>query len=73
MQYVLERHGFEVLTACNGEEALRTLKQVIAGLLITDWELPGMTGIDLIRAVRDGDLPGMCISSCLQVVTHTGK
>jgi putative two-component system response regulator len=58
LQYVLERHGFEVLTACNGEEALRQLKQGDCRLLITDWEMPGMTGIDLIRAVRDGDLPG---------------
>lgn len=41
-----------VLEADDGQTALPILKQGSIEFLITDWNMPGMTGIDLIRAVR---------------------
>ena len=51
---MLSELGFEVLEAKSAEEAL----SLVAGgaaidLLITDHRMPGMTGVDLIHAVRD--------------------
>ncbi|KEA64285.1 Chemotaxis regulator - transmits chemoreceptor signals to flagelllar motor components CheY [Marinobacterium lacunae] len=38
--------------ADDGKTALPILKQGRIDFLITDWNMPGMTGIDLIREVR---------------------
>jgi CheY-like chemotaxis protein len=49
---VLERSGYEVFTAPNGDEALRLLEEHGGeiDLLITDVIMPGMGGPDLARA-----------------------
>jgi two-component system chemotaxis response regulator CheY len=45
--------GFEVEQAGDGEAALATLRRAPAfHLALVDWNMPGMTGIDLVRAVR---------------------
>lgn len=41
--------------ADDGNTALPMLKSSDYDLLITDWNMPGMTGIDLLRAVRADD------------------
>ncbi|MBK1648459.1 response regulator [Rhabdochromatium marinum] len=49
----LQSFGFEVQTTTDGAEALRLLQSPAAwNLLITDWKMPGMDGIELIRQVR---------------------
>jgi CheY-like chemotaxis protein len=52
----LEYHGACVLTARSGADALATLIQVRAHVIVSDLSMPGMTGIDFIRLVRA--LPG---------------
>ena len=41
-----------ILTACNGSEALRTLQNRQVDIVLSDWNMPGMTGLELLRAVR---------------------
>lgn len=41
--------------ADDGSTALPMLKTSDFDFLITDWNMPGMTGIDLLRAVRSDD------------------
>jgi DNA-binding response OmpR family regulator len=54
----LERAGFEVLTASNGEEALQVFARNRPGLVILDLTLPNMDGLDVARAMRRaGDVP----------------
>jgi putative two-component system response regulator len=55
---LLTNAGYEVVTAMNGQEALEILKKSPARLVISDWEMPVMTGIELCRAVRSEDFPG---------------
>jgi two-component system chemotaxis response regulator CheY len=46
-----------VLEAHNGEKALDVLHENAVDLILSDWNMPRMTGIDFLRAVRaDGDL-----------------
>lgn len=52
-------------TAYSGEEALTKIQQVFYTLLITDYNMPGMTGLDLAQAVRR-------FSPATQVVLMTG-
>lgn len=56
MLRLLERYvaadGHAVLTAANGLEALRLLKRDGVRLVITDWMMPEMDGLELCRSIR---------------------
>lgn len=41
--------------ATDGEEALEKLEQQTYGLVISDWNMEPMTGLELLKAVRGGD------------------
>lgn len=49
----LDRAGYEVQTASNGADALRILLNKGASIVVTDWQMPEMTGLDLCRAIRE--------------------
>lgn len=51
--FAIERAGFDVETAVDGAEALKKLQEGEFGLLITDQQMPKMTGVELIRALRE--------------------
>jgi DNA-binding response OmpR family regulator len=54
----LERAGFEVVTAGNGEDALQVFARGRPDLVILDLTLPRMDGLDVARALRRaGDVP----------------
>ena len=53
----LEQQGYDVATATNGRQALDLLERGDCRLVISDWEMPIMSGLELCRAVRAGDLP----------------
>jgi DNA-binding response OmpR family regulator len=54
----LERGGFQVVTAGDGDEALRTAHQTRPDLVVLDLSLPRLDGLDVARALRrDGDVP----------------
>ena len=49
----LNQMGFKnIVTASNGTEALRILQSQLVHAVITDWNMPVMTGLDLTRAIR---------------------
>jgi len=48
----LSAGGHEVLQANNGLEALQILEQNHVDLVITDWMMPGASGLELIRRIR---------------------
>lgn len=49
----LRYSGFEVLLAANGNEALEILKTETPALIICDILMPGLSGLDLFRIIRD--------------------
>jgi PAS domain S-box-containing protein len=49
----LRREGFDVREAASGEAALELMAGQAIGLLILDMGLPGMSGLDVIRALRE--------------------
>jgi two-component system response regulator AtoC len=49
----LKRKGLEVTTAENGMKAVQLLKENTYDLVITDMRMPDLTGIDIIRKVRE--------------------
>jgi two-component system cell cycle response regulator len=55
---VLENAGYEVKAVTNGREALDALRARFYPILLTDWEMPEIDGLGVVRAVRDGSWPG---------------
>ena len=49
---VLEDDGYDVTTASSGEEAIELFRNTRFPLVITDIRMPGMTGIELLQAVK---------------------
>ena len=49
---VLQKAGYEVLTALSGKEALDILRSGKIDLVLTDHLMPGITGIELARQVK---------------------
>jgi two-component system phosphate regulon response regulator PhoB len=52
LRYNLEKEGFRVTAANDGEEALALLKEGKPDLLVLDWMLPHVSGIEICRQVR---------------------
>lgn len=55
---LLTEAGYEVLTATNGHEALEVLRHTPCRLVISDWEMPVMSGVELCSAIRNQELSG---------------
>lgn len=52
---ILENTGYreiELRTALNGDEALAILEGWQPDLVLTDWHMPGMTGLELLQTIR---------------------
>ena len=52
LRYNLEREGFETLSAMDGEEGLLLLSEQEVDLVLLDWMLPGVSGIEVCRRLR---------------------
>lgn len=52
LRYNLEAEGFTVDTIMRGDEADLRLKEEVPDLLILDWMLPGLSGVELCRRLR---------------------
>jgi two-component system phosphate regulon response regulator PhoB len=48
----LEQAGFHVLRASEAETALRLIGEALPDLVLIDWMLPGLSGIELVRRLR---------------------
>ncbi|MBA4387998.1 MAG: hypothetical protein C0404_08455 [Verrucomicrobia bacterium] len=52
LEMILSREGYKVFKALGGQEALAILEKEKVELIISDQRMPGMTGTELFRAVR---------------------
>ena len=52
MSYNLKKAGFSIIRAENGEDALIKVEDLRPDLVILDWMMPNMSGIDVCRALR---------------------
>ncbi|SPF43117.1 Uncharacterized transcriptional regulatory protein YcbL [Candidatus Desulfosporosinus infrequens] len=49
----LSREGFTVLTALNGNEGMRLIEHEKPDLVLLDWMLPGMSGLEMCKHLRE--------------------
>jgi diguanylate cyclase (GGDEF)-like protein len=64
----LEVHGFDVVRARNGQEALELMESRRPDLAVVDWMMPRMDGVELTRRLRAEPL-----TSALPVIMLTAK
>jgi two-component system, OmpR family, phosphate regulon response regulator PhoB len=52
LRYNLEAEGYRVQTAATGDEAVERMREGVPDLILLDWMLPGLSGIELCRRWR---------------------
>lgn len=55
LQFSLERSGFKVDSVVDAEQALDKLHEKLPNLILIDWMLPGIDGVELARRIRNDD------------------
>jgi two-component system phosphate regulon response regulator PhoB len=67
LRYNLERQGFHVEEATDGQEALIRIAEAKPDLVLLDWMLPAMSGIEVCRQIRrrpaTRDLPVIMVTA----------
>ena len=67
LRYNLEREGFAVSEAHDGEEALLQLRESKPDAILLDWMLPGVSGLEVCRQIRRApawrDLPVIMLTA----------
>ena len=67
LRYNLEKQGFRVSEASDGQEALLRIKEAQPDIVLLDWMLPAMSGIEVCRQIRrkpaTRDLPVIMVSA----------
>ena len=67
LAFTLTRAGFDVVAAETAEQALDILDGPLPNLVVIDWMLPGMSGVELARRLREdpvtADLPLMMLTA----------
>lgn len=51
----LRNNGYEVLSAENGDDAFKLACQERPDIIVTDYQMPGMTGVELVRKLRQNE------------------
>jgi len=67
---VLEPEGVRLLLAADGETALRLAQSAKPSLILMDWQMPALSGLDVLRALRSSDNPAV---RDVPVVLLTGR
>ena len=55
LQIILQKEGYEAVTAKDGREALQKAEKENFDLVLTDMKMPGLSGIDLLKRIRESD------------------
>lgn len=64
MRDFLEAEGYAVVTAANGREAMLALQQTTVDCVLLDVMMPGLSGFDVVRKIRElGEVPVLFLSA----------
>ena len=68
VRHTLEEAGHHVHAVASGDEALAAIASRLPQIVITDWDMPGMDGVTLCRALR-----ATRVGKDLYVILYTGR
>lgn len=52
LSYNLEKEGYEVATVSNGLNALSEIERLMPSVILLDWMLPEISGVEICKLVR---------------------
>jgi sigma-B regulation protein RsbU (phosphoserine phosphatase) len=55
LEKLLTKNNFEVITANNGQEALQLLETFIPKVILADWTMPIMDGLELCNQIKNSE------------------
>lgn len=70
LEAYLGRWGYEVRVAVDGAEAWTLYQQDEFPLVLSDWMMPGMDGVELIRKIRATDRGRLCYTILVTSKSH---
>lgn len=66
---VLEEEGYEVVTACSGEEAVQEARNQVFHIVLMDIKMPGMNGVEAFIEIKKY-LPGVKVIMCTAYIVE---
>jgi PAS domain S-box-containing protein len=74
MKTILEREGYEVVTARNGQEVLDTLSEVSVDVVLMDVSMPEVDGVEATKRIRSGEVNSSATNLPIVAITaHSMK
>jgi two-component system phosphate regulon response regulator PhoB len=74
LEHYLERHGYHLLNATGGHEALEIATRVVPDLILLDVGMPDMSGLTALRHLKDNEktraTPVIVITAQADSATH---
>jgi len=53
LRRILEAGGYKIVSAMSAEEGLRMLEAFLPVAVLVDWNLPGISGLDFVKHLRE--------------------
>lgn len=75
LRAALEKMGHQVVEACDGQHALEVIEEEKARLVIADWMMPNVDGLELVRRLRqqEQEVPENETSRYVYVILLTSR
>jgi CheY-like chemotaxis protein len=72
LSLLLDYYGYDVDTASNGADGLALVTDAVPDLVVTDWRMPGLSGLALCAALRErrNTMPIIVVTSADEVFSH---
>jgi DNA-binding response OmpR family regulator len=72
LSLLLDYYGYDVVTASNGADGLALVTDSAPDLVVTDWRMPGLSGLALCLALRERrtTMPIIVVTSADEVFSH---
>ncbi len=70
LEMILTKDGHDVVAVEDGLKALESIRKVMPDMLVTDWMMPELDGLELCRRVRDLNLPNYIYIILLTALTQ---
>jgi CheY-like chemotaxis protein len=72
LSLLLHYYGYDVVAASNGADGLALVSDGAPDLVVTDWRMPGLSGLALCRALRARrhTMPIVVVTSAEEVFSH---
>ena len=59
VEITLEDPAYRIVTAVDGEQAIKQIRQIRPDLVILDWMMPRLNGLEVVKLLRQDSISGI--------------